>query len=214
MRQFLFILSLLISSFIFTPESYARGCGGCGCNEGLVMNGLREPMKRLAQEAQKRGLRPISCVRTPRCQAHLVSCFNSCGQPGRAARNSYHPKGQACDWPGAQQSRIQRLKSELGMNSIQILRHGAGHGGGMHAQSPTGSGPGPGQYQSPSAYQKLKNRPLPEQRRAARTPFTNVRPDPKPTLMPGTPIPARKRYPAPPAKKPVQPDPPKNYEGP
>lgn len=104
----------------------------CGCSSGCGMNqkGLLPIIKKYVAEAAKIGIRPVSCIRTQACQDRLRSCYERCGQRGRAAKNSKHSDGRACDFSKKDGARLSALKKKTGL-PIKRLTHGR-EGGGLH----------------------------------------------------------------------------------
>ncbi len=125
----------LIAYLFFLPSLAlaSMDCNRCSSGDGLVFEGLKQPMLGFVKAMQTAGIGPISCVRTKEGQQRLVSCFNACGQYGRASTNSAHTRGEACDWSGRHTDSVQNAKQKLGvLNLFSKLKHGSGHGNGLH----------------------------------------------------------------------------------
>ena len=128
MKAFFFVMGILFT--IFPAVAEACNCSsGCGLNLQL----LKPAMRKLAEATQKEGVGPISCVRTQACQDRLVSCFNACGQRGRAAPKSTHSDGLACDWSRRHGAKVNQIKAKMGLSkSVKRIVHKPQHGGGLH----------------------------------------------------------------------------------
>lgn len=103
-------LSLLFLSFFLFPSAPAkadllsqalRKVNACSCNSG---HGLHEPSscggsysRNVQRMFDENPGQMISCCRPRAVQDYLIRCYNACGQPGRAAKNSKHITGRACD---------------------------------------------------------------------------------------------------------------------
>ncbi len=103
-------LSLLFLSFFLLPSAPAkadllsqalRKVNACSCNSG---HGLHEPSscggsysRNVQRMFDENPGQMISCCRPRAVQDYLIRCYNACGQPGRAAKNSKHITGRACD---------------------------------------------------------------------------------------------------------------------
>jgi hypothetical protein len=125
----------ILTLFAATPVANASTCGSApSC--GFSTEGLQGGAKALYQRTLKKGVKAISCVRDRKCQARLVSYFNCRGQAGRAARNSRHSTGDACDFSRRHEAVVAREKQGLG---TQRVDHSRRHGGGIHEQNPRGA---------------------------------------------------------------------------
>lgn len=103
----------------------------CRCSSGcgLITKGLSPKMTIYLREARAIGVRPISCLRTKKCQNRLRRCFERCGQRGRAARKSKHSAGRACDFKRRDEKKLKSLRIKFGMRQIS---HSRKKGGGIH----------------------------------------------------------------------------------
>lgn len=141
-------LSLIFLGLLcLAPDSFARG-RGCGGQPscGFSTEGLKGGVLQLYQRTLKKGVKAISCVRPRACQARLVSYYNCVGQKGRAAKNSKHSTGDACDFSRRNDAAVNQLKQGLG---TQRVNHSKKHGGGIHEQNGGGRG-----YKSGRSYRK------------------------------------------------------------
>jgi hypothetical protein len=124
--------ALLLLVLLNAPLSHARA-PSCG----FSTQGLKGGIQKLYEKSAKKGVKAISCVRTRECQAALVRYYNSIGQAGRAAKNSRHSTGDACDFSRRHEGPIRQLRAGLG---TQRIDHSKRHGGGIHEQNPRGGG--------------------------------------------------------------------------
>lgn len=83
------------------PTRLARQLTACSCNSG---HGLHPPSacggsysRNVQRMYNENPGQMISCCRPRAVQDYLIKCFNRCGQPGRAVKNSRHVTGRACD---------------------------------------------------------------------------------------------------------------------
>lgn len=120
-----------IESLVVKAAAKKKKKKKCECSSGCGMNqaGLKEKIKKYVAAAKKKGIRPVSCIRTQACQNRLRSCYeNKCGQSGRAAKKSAHADGKACDFSKKDGSNLNPLRKQHGINR---LVHGK-EGGGLH----------------------------------------------------------------------------------
>lgn len=113
-------------------KARGRSRRSCGCASGCGMDqaGLQPVIRKFVAEAGKIGIHPVSCIRSQSCQNRLRACFERCGQRGRAAKNSLHSDGKACDFSKRDGRRLTALKKKTGL-PIKRLTHGR-EGGGLH----------------------------------------------------------------------------------
>lgn|GEM_PF-7067777 len=83
------------------PTQTLRQTAACNCDSG---HGLHEPSscggsysRNVQRMFDENPDEMISCCRPRAVQDYLIRCYNACGQPGRAAKNSKHVTGRACD---------------------------------------------------------------------------------------------------------------------
>ncbi len=83
------------------PSKLARLATSCSCNSG---HGLHPPSacgsgysRNVQRMYNENSDEMISCCRPRAVQDYLIRCYNQCGQPGRAVKNSRHITGRACD---------------------------------------------------------------------------------------------------------------------
>lgn len=83
------------------PSRGARLAASCNCDSGYGLeppsscgSGYSRSVQRMFDDNEEQ---MISCCRPREIQDYLIRCYNACGQPGRAVKNSRHTTGHACD---------------------------------------------------------------------------------------------------------------------